>query len=93
MKQIAEDYLGCEVRKAVITVPGNFDQPPIHLEFLIAYFNDAQRQATKDAGLIAGLEVERIINEPTAAALGTRFPPISPKFPQFLNIFVSIRLG
>ncbi len=55
MKQTAEDYLGEKVAKAVITVP--------------AYFNDAQRQATKDAGRIAGLEVERIINEPTAAAL------------------------
>jgi molecular chaperone DnaK len=55
MKQTAEDYLGHSVEKAVITVP--------------AYFNDAQRQATKDAGKIAGLEVLRIINEPTAAAL------------------------
>jgi molecular chaperone DnaK len=55
MKQTAEDYLGYEVTQAVITVP--------------AYFNDAQRQATKDAGTIAGLEVLRIINEPTAAAL------------------------
>ncbi|MDD2591454.1 MAG: molecular chaperone DnaK [Erysipelotrichaceae bacterium] len=55
MKAYAEDYLGEKVTKAVITVP--------------AYFNDAQRQATKDAGKIAGLEVERIINEPTAAAL------------------------
>ena len=55
MKQTAEDYLGEKVDKAVITVP--------------AYFNDAQRQATKDAGRIAGLEVLRIINEPTAAAL------------------------
>ncbi len=55
MKQTAEDYLGETVSKAVITVP--------------AYFNDSQRQATKDAGKIAGLEVERIINEPTAAAL------------------------
>ncbi|MEE8478362.1 MAG: molecular chaperone DnaK, partial [Gemmatimonadales bacterium] len=55
MKQTAEDYLGTEVLEAVITVP--------------AYFNDAQRQATKDAGKIAGLEVKRIINEPTAAAL------------------------
>src|SRR5688572_5241789 len=55
MKQTAEDYLGSEVKQAVITVP--------------AYFNDAQRQATKDAGRIAGLEVLRIINEPTAAAL------------------------
>ncbi len=55
MKETAEAYLGEEVKKAVITVP--------------AYFNDAQRQATKDAGKIAGLEVERIINEPTAAAL------------------------
>ncbi|APE28754.1 molecular chaperone DnaK [Aurantiacibacter gangjinensis] len=55
MKETAESYLGETVNKAVITVP--------------AYFNDAQRQATKDAGQIAGLEVERIINEPTAAAL------------------------
>ncbi|KYD11117.1 MAG: molecular chaperone DnaK [Caldibacillus debilis] len=55
LKSYAEDYLGEPVKKAVITVP--------------AYFNDAQRQATKDAGRIAGLEVERIINEPTAAAL------------------------
>jgi molecular chaperone DnaK len=55
MKQTAEDYLGTEVTRAVITVP--------------AYFNDAQRQATKDAGKISGLEVLRIINEPTAAAL------------------------
>jgi molecular chaperone DnaK len=55
MKKTAEDYLGEEVSKAVITVP--------------AYFNDSQRQATKDAGRIAGLEVLRIINEPTAAAL------------------------
>jgi molecular chaperone DnaK len=55
MKQTAEDYLGTTVTQAVITVP--------------AYFNDAQRQATKDAGKIAGLEVLRIINEPTAAAL------------------------
>ena len=55
MKKTAEDYLGQEVTQAVITVP--------------AYFNDSQRQATKDAGKIAGLEVLRIINEPTAAAL------------------------
>ncbi|MGC8257634.1 molecular chaperone DnaK [Leuconostoc mesenteroides subsp. jonggajibkimchii] len=55
IKGYAEDYLGEKIEKAVITVP--------------AYFNDAQRQATKDAGKIAGLEVERIINEPTAAAL------------------------
>ena len=55
MKKTAEDYLGEEIKEAVITVP--------------AYFNDSQRQATKDAGRIAGLEVKRIINEPTAAAL------------------------
>jgi len=55
MRQTAESYLGQEVKDAVITVP--------------AYFNDSQRQATKDAGLIAGLNVLRIINEPTAAAL------------------------
>ena len=55
LKQAAENYLGQKVTQAVITVP--------------AYFNDAQRQATKDAGKIAGLDVKRIINEPTAAAL------------------------
>lgn len=55
LKKVAEDYLGYEVTEAVITVP--------------AYFNDSQRQATKDAGRIAGLDVKRIINEPTAAAL------------------------
>src|SRR5947209_11990342 len=55
LKKAAEDYLGGSVTEAVITVP--------------AYFNDAQRQATKDAGKIAGLEVKRIVNEPTAAAL------------------------
>ncbi|MGE5731631.1 MAG: Hsp70 family protein, partial [Gemmatimonas sp.] len=55
MKQTAEDYLGHTVSKAVVTVP--------------AYFNDAQRQATKDAGKVAGLDVKRIINEPTAASL------------------------
>lgn len=55
MKETAEAYLGCNVSQAVITVP--------------AYFNDSQRQATKDAGTIAGLDVQRIINEPTAAAI------------------------
>jgi molecular chaperone DnaK len=55
MKETAEAYLGSQVSKAVVTVP--------------AYFNDSQRQATKDAGTISGLNVERIINEPTAAAL------------------------
>ena len=55
MKEIAESYLGKEIKHAVVTVP--------------AYFNDAQRQATKDAGIIAGLNVVRIINEPTAAAI------------------------
>ena len=55
MKETAENYLGQEVKDAVITVP--------------AYFNDSQRQATKDAGVIAGLNVQRIINEPTAAAI------------------------
>lgn len=59
LKQVAEEYLGQPVTEAVITVP--------------AYFNDAQRQATKDAGKIAGLEVKRIINEPTAAALAYGF--------------------
>lgn len=55
MKETAESYLGKNVNRAVITVP--------------AYFNDSQRQATKDAGKIAGLEVDRIVNEPTAAAM------------------------
>ena len=59
MKMIAEDYLGSEVQKAVVTVP--------------AYFNDGQRQATKDAGAISGMDVIRIINEPTAAALAYGF--------------------
>ncbi len=58
MRQTAEDYLGEKVTEAVITVP--------------AYFDDSQRQATKDAGQIAGLNVLRIINEPTAASLGVR---------------------
>lgn len=55
MKNVAESYLGQKVRHAVVTVP--------------AYFNDKQRQATKDAGIIAGLNVVRVVNEPTAAAL------------------------
>ncbi len=63
MKQTAEDYLGHDVTEAVVTVP--------------AYFNDAQRQATKDAGKIAGLEVKRIINEPTAAALAYGMDKVS----------------
>jgi heat shock protein 1/8 len=63
MKQTAEDYLGHEVKSAVITVP--------------AYFNDAQRQATKDAGAIAGLNVLRIINEPTAAAIAYGLDKVS----------------
>ena len=63
MKEVAEVKLGKKIAKAVITVP--------------AYFNDNQRQATKDAGAIAGLNVLRIINEPTAAAIGPLFfPPI-----------------
>ena len=55
LKEVAEEFLGEEVQRAVITVP--------------AYFNDRQRQATKDAGVLAGLDVVRVINEPTAAAL------------------------
>src|ERR671911_83912 len=65
MKRTAEDYLGEEVKEAVITVP--------------AYFNDSQRQATKDAGRIAGLDVKRIINEPTAAALAFGIDKIGKK--------------
>lgn len=55
MKEISEQYLGTNISRAVVTVP--------------AYFNDSQRQATKDAGTIAGLDVQRIVNEPTAAAV------------------------
>ena len=65
LKADAEAYLGEPVTQAVITVP--------------AYFNDAQRQATKDAGRIAGLEVKRIINEPTAAARPTAWTTASPR--------------
>jgi heat shock protein 1/8 len=65
MKNTAEDYLGHEVKNAVITVP--------------AYFNDAQRQATKDAGAIAGLNVLRIINEPTAASIAYGLDKVSDK--------------
>ena len=64
MKKTAEDYLGQEVTEAVITVP--------------AYFNDSERQATKEAGEIAGLTVKRIINEPTAAALSYGLDKIKP---------------
>jgi L1 cell adhesion molecule like protein len=63
MKETAEAYIGSPVKKAVITVP--------------AYFNDSQRQATKDAGVIAGLEVLRIINEPTAAAIAYQLDKVS----------------
>ena len=64
MKEVAETKLGKKVEKAVVTVP--------------AYFNDNQRQATKDAGAIAGLNVLRIINEPTAAAIGEFWPLVPP---------------
>lgn len=81
MKETAENYLGKDIQKAVITVPGKWRQmlveftsnqpshfPPV-AEFIAAYFDDSQRQATKDAGTISGMSVERIINEPTAAAI------------------------
>ena len=74
MKETAEAYLGEKVTHAVVTVPAcklslsNAAEPHL-LNFLISDFNDAQRQATKDAGTIAGLQVLRIINEPTAAAI------------------------
>uniref|UniRef100_A0A6C0E7M3 Heat shock protein 70 n=1 Tax=viral metagenome TaxID=1070528 RepID=A0A6C0E7M3_9ZZZZ len=73
MKQTAEDYLGCEVKNAVITVP--------------AYFNDSQRQSTKDAGAIAGLNVIRIINEPTAAAIAYGLDKISDSKERNILIF------
>merc|ERR1719297_678412 len=63
MKQTAEAHLGCDVTRAVVTVP--------------AYFNDAQRAATKDAGVIAGLDIIRIINEPTAAAIAYGLDKVS----------------
>jgi L1 cell adhesion molecule like protein len=73
MKATAEAYLGGEVKNAVITVP--------------AYFNDSQRQATKDAGVIAGLNVLRIINEPTAAAIAYGLDKIATKGEQNVLIF------
>jgi L1 cell adhesion molecule like protein len=74
MKEIAESYLGCDVKDAVITVP--------------AYFNDSQRQATKDAGVIAGLNVLRIINEPTAAAIAYGLEKKSDCIGQERNILI-----
>ena len=65
MKEIAESFMGQDIKNAVITVP--------------AYFNDSQRQATKDAGVIAGLNVLRIINEPTAAAIAYGLDKMSDK--------------
>lgn len=76
MKEIAEAYLGKEVKHAVVTVP--------------AYFNDAQRQATKDAGTIAGLNVVRIINEPTAAAIAYGLDKKEGKFLQILRVSRSV---
>ena len=73
LKEVAEGYLGKKVKNAVITVP--------------AYFNDAQRQATKDAGAIAGLNVLRIINEPTAAAMCYGFDKIKDDKERFVLIF------
>lgn len=73
MKQTAENYLGEKVTNAIITVP--------------AYFNDSQRQSTKDAGLIAGLNVLRIINEPTAAALAYGLDKLSQSGRRYVLIF------
>ena len=73
MKQTAENYLGEKVTNALITVP--------------AYFNDSQRQSTKDAGLIAGLNVLRIINEPTAAALAYGLDKLSQSGRRYVLIF------
>jgi L1 cell adhesion molecule like protein len=73
MKEVAESYLGKKVKNAVITVP--------------AYFNDAQRQATKDAGAIAGLNVLRIINEPTAAAMCYGFDKVNDDKEHYILIF------
>lgn len=75
MKEIAESYLGKEVKNAVVTVP--------------AYFNDAQRQATKDAGTIAGLNIVRIINEPTAAAIAYGLDKKEGKLLQILYVVIS----
>lgn len=74
MKEIAESYLGYEVKNALVTVP--------------AYFNDAQRQATKDAGVIAGLNVVRIINEPSAAAIAYGLDKKDGKTPKNVLIFL-----
>ena len=74
MKKTAEDYLGTKVDGAVVTVP--------------AYFNDSQRQATKAAGKIAGLEVKRIINEPTAAALAFGLDKLKKQLLQYLPILM-----
>lgn len=79
MKEVAETYVGCEIKQAVITVP--------------AYFNDAQRQATKDAGVIAGLEVLRIINEPTAAAIAYGLDKQSNKEQKVLIFDMGGKLG
>jgi len=73
MKEVAEAYIGTTVTKAVVTVP--------------AYFNDAQRQATKDAGAIAGLEVLRIINEPTAAAIAYGLDKINEEKERTILVF------
>lgn len=73
MKQTAENYLGEKVTNAIITVP--------------AYFNDSQRQSTKDAGIIAGLNVLRIINEPTAAALAYGLDKLSQSGRRYVLIF------
>jgi L1 cell adhesion molecule like protein len=73
MKEISEDYLGKKVKNCIVTTP--------------AYFNDAQRQATKDAGAIAGLNVLRIINEPTAAAMCYGFDKVTDDKEKFVLIF------
>uniref|UniRef100_A0A2C9LJ81 Heat shock protein 70 n=1 Tax=Biomphalaria glabrata TaxID=6526 RepID=A0A2C9LJ81_BIOGL len=73
IKRYAEDFLGTKVKDAVITVP--------------AYFNDAQRQATKDAGTIAGLNVLRVINEPTAAALAYGFDQVNNKSDKTIAVY------
>lgn len=81
MKETAESYLGNSVKNAVVTVP--------------AYFNDSQRQATKDAGQIAGLDVLRVINEPTAAALAYGLDKSEDKMygdNVYINLLVNLQL-
>ena len=77
MKETAEAYLGHKVTHAIVTVPAcEYQHTSLELFSSVADFNDAQRSATRDAGTIAGLTVLRIVNEPTAAAIGEAVVPV-----------------